>query len=463
MKKKFIASIAGLAIVLGAILLFNFMSTNSDAASLPRDCNNNSIIYCGATTPDELKSIYKANKTGDLPAIYSHFGISASMINSVTEANLGQINKDGTVDLNGKLIATDAYSIGRENIIKPSTALVINGHTYYKHIPRNAFGVNTIKAWIFTDAHGKFLAAILTSCGNPFAATPIPTPPTPPTPPPVVPTYKCDALTASQPINRTEFNFTGSASAANGATVASYNYNFGDSTSANAVGTTANHTYVNPGTYTVTLTANISVGGKIVQTPIVPPCVATVTVAPAPAAKCIALDAAVLKIEDKSYQYTLSYEAKNGATLTSAHFDFGDQTSKDYTANELTNITHAYTTAGTYTTTATLTFSGVAQAQDQNCTATITIAPEMCSILPTVPKSSPLCTPCTVIPNETNIPASSPACVVPPVTPPVTPPQLPHTGASDIIVGTLGLGSMIAAGFYWVSSRRDLLAAMINR
>jgi len=463
MMKKLFASITGLALVLGAVVLFNFMSTNSEAASLPRDCDNNSIIRCGATTPTELKDFYKANKTGDLPAVYSHFGISASMINSVTESNLGAINKDGTIVLNGKTVATGAYSIGRQNIYHPSTVMMINNNPYYRHIPLNTFGVNTIRAWVFTDAQGKFLAAILTSCANPFGATPIPTPPTPPTPPPVpTPTYKCDSLTASQPINRTEFNFTGSASAANGATVASYNYNFGDGTAVSAVGTTANHTYTNPGTYTATLTANISVGGKTVQTAATPSCTVAVTVAPAPVASCTALDVRVLKIEDNSYTYALSYEAKNGATLTTAHFDFGDQTSKNYTAAELANVTHAYATAGTYKITATLAFAGVSSVQNPSCSANITIAPEMCSILPSVPKNSPLCTPCTVIPDKTNIPASSPECVVPPVTPPVTP-LLPHTGPSDVIVGGLGLGSMIAAGFYWYSSRRDLLSAMLNR
>jgi hypothetical protein len=99
MKKKFFASLASLTVVLGAVLLFNVFNTNSDAASLPRDCDSNSIINCGATTPEELKKFYKENKTGDLPAVYNHYGITSSMINGVTAADMGEVHKNGDITL----------------------------------------------------------------------------------------------------------------------------------------------------------------------------------------------------------------------------------------------------------------------------------------------------------------------------------------------------------------------------
>lgn len=49
-------------------------------------------------------------------------------------------------------------------------------------------------------------------------------------------------------------------------------------------------------------------------------------------------------------------------------------------------------------------------------------------------------------------------CVVPATpTAPVTPTELPHTGPTATIVSILGLGSLIAAGSYYVASRRALL------
>lgn len=52
--------------------------------------------------------------------------------------------------------------------------------------------------------------------------------------------------------------------------------------------------------------------------------------------------------------------------------------------------------------------------------------------------------------------------VTPPVTPPTTPPapttpiELPHTGASDVIMSLFGAGSLIAAVSYYIASRRAL-------
>lgn len=41
--------------------------------------------------------------------------------------------------------------------------------------------------------------------------------------------------------------------------------------------------------------------------------------------------------------------------------------------------------------------------------------------------------------------------------------MLPQTGPEDMIVGGLGLGSMVAASAMYLNSRRDLLAAFYKR
>lgn len=44
-----------------------------------------------------------------------------------------------------------------------------------------------------------------------------------------------------------------------------------------------------------------------------------------------------------------------------------------------------------------------------------------------------------------------------------TPPELPQTGIDPFISGGLGLGSITAASYYWVASRRNLLDALLNK
>ena len=92
--KRFYASLASLALVVAGLLLFNFMGADSNAA-LPRDCDNNSIIYCGGITPSELASRYNANKTGDLKTIYHSYGLSDyEMTHAGTSAKMGEVHRD---------------------------------------------------------------------------------------------------------------------------------------------------------------------------------------------------------------------------------------------------------------------------------------------------------------------------------------------------------------------------------
>ncbi len=79
--RKFYLSLASLAIVLGGVLLLNVFNGSSSAA-LPRDCDNNSIIHCGAGDNAELAQDYNTNQTGDLPAIYNSYGIRVRWVKS---------------------------------------------------------------------------------------------------------------------------------------------------------------------------------------------------------------------------------------------------------------------------------------------------------------------------------------------------------------------------------------------
>lgn len=84
-------------------------------------------------------------------------------------------------------------------------------------------------------------------------------------------------------------------------------------------------------------------------------------------------------------------------------------------------------------------------------TVTTTCKPNECK--PGIPTGDHRCTPCPV-PGKENLPKDSPECVVPPTS--TTPSELPKTGMTENVLGVLGIGAMIAAGAYYINSRRAL-------
>lgn len=247
--KRFYTLLATAGVIASAVVLF--FGAESRAA-LPVDCDNNSIIKCGGVTAGELATKYTKNETGDLPAIYQSYGLSANeMTHADTMAKMGEVRKDGTVVVNGEVVATDASSIGRQNIFSGSTQKNIGGKTFYDTPPSRSFARDSIVAYVFFDQNGQFKAAVLTSCGNPVTAKPKPKP-----------VYACNGLVAA-PISRTEYGFTGSASASGGATIASYTFDFGDGASQTVTNPNdVKHVYAKAGTYTATLTVSVKVNGQ---------------------------------------------------------------------------------------------------------------------------------------------------------------------------------------------------------
>jgi len=172
------------AILLSGILVASVTaSAESVSFNTTRNCDDNAVVYCGAMSTSEL--IKKYNDTPSVAKIYDYFGITKSDITNIGKtAQSGSVKKDGEVVLNGKVVATDAITAGREDIAG-STKVTSDGVTFYKRKPSVSFLDNSLSAYIVMN-NGKFQFAILASCGNPVIATPTPTPkPTPkPTPTP---------------------------------------------------------------------------------------------------------------------------------------------------------------------------------------------------------------------------------------------------------------------------------------
>jgi PKD repeat protein len=437
--RKFYLSLVSLAVVLGGILFLNVFNGTSSAA-LPRDCDANSIIYCGAGDAGELAQKYNENKTGDLATIYNSYGISGAMITGGT-GKMGEVRKDGTVVVNGEVVATDAMSIGRQHMAG-STPKTIGGKTYYDSPPSTSFRSNSIAAFVFFDANGQFKAAIITSCGNPVTGKPKPKP-----------AYKCDNLVPAA-VTRTKYTFTANATATGGAQIVNYSFDFGDGTTETTTNKTIEHTYASAGNYTAKVTVNVKVGNET-KPANGPQCQAPVKIKELQA-KCDSLGIRAISLEKRQYEFDLAYTVSEGATLTSVDYDFGDGTTQTgLSADDAKTVEHTYAKAGNYKTTATLHFNVDGTVKDVNCEVSVTTSPEMCPINPTVPKGDVRCTPCDV-PGKEQYPKDSPLCATPPA-------ELPKTGPTEMIFGGLGVSSVIAAGYYWFGSRRNLAETLLGR
>lgn len=424
------------------VFSFGVLGLTQFTGAQAADCSSNAIMKCGAASAAEFKNKCNANAEGDLRAIYGHYWIPCDV--QVVE---GQSYKDNTVRVNGRVVATNAQSIGR--VQKPGDhAISIAGRTYWEAPNSSAFRSDGLPTLVALDAQGNFKYAIIKDCGNPIYATPTPPtpPPTPPKPPTPQPQYSCTALNLMT-ISATKKRFTASASATNGAQVVGYSFNFGDGTVQDSTTPTVEHDYMTPGSYTAKVTAKIRVGNetKLVDGP---NCVKKIEVKLPAAVGCTALN--IASKGNNAYEFTI-VETHTNATYKGASLSFGDGQTAQVAG---TTASHQYAKAGNYTIVVTLSFDIGGQVKTAKCEAKVTM--EVCPTNPSLPKDSPDCAPCEY---NSELPKNSPDCNAP-VTP-VT--ELPMTGMGDMILSGFGASSMIVSASLYIGSRKDLLASLLNR
>ncbi|HVW23188.1 MAG TPA: PKD domain-containing protein [Candidatus Saccharimonadales bacterium] len=262
---------------------------------------------------------------------------------------------------NGAKITGYKYSFGDGQTITNQSTSSSNStsHTY-------APGNYTASVTVNFDVNGTAKTATSANCQKQISLTP------------VTPVFTCDSLTAT-PLSRTQYSFTANASASNGATITGYTYNFGDGQSVTsttaATSNTVSHNYA-PGNYTATVTANFTVNGTA-KTATSAACQKPITVGQAPAAECTGLTAVAAANNPLTYTAQANYTTANGATLTSASLDWGDNTvtaSNNSGSGVAGWAPHTYAKAGNYTLTATLNFSS----------PDTTIAPSTCKTQVTI-------------------------------------------------------------------------------
>lgn len=169
MKKLLAALICSLGIVMSLALSVVNAQTG--------DCDDNAVIRCGAFSISALQN----SMTGDVPAIFAHYGINQNDFNSLAT---GTVRRDGTVWLNGRMVANQAVSVGRQDM-PGSTHVPSLG--IYERPPSVSFASNDLTAFVKMN-NGQFVYAIIQSCGNPVKATPVAPPATPPPATPVAQT-----------------------------------------------------------------------------------------------------------------------------------------------------------------------------------------------------------------------------------------------------------------------------------
>lgn len=160
-------------------------SSNSSSSSSQQNCDENAVIRCGVSSPTNLQKKY--GNRADVQALYRHFGISKSDINQIdTTMQQGYVTKGGRVVVDGKTVATNAMTVGRQNM-PGSTKMTAGGTTFYMRPPSVSFASSRLDAYVVMN-NNQFAYAILTSCGNPVKATPVqqkqPTPAPAPAPQP---------------------------------------------------------------------------------------------------------------------------------------------------------------------------------------------------------------------------------------------------------------------------------------
>ncbi|MFA5003775.1 MAG: PKD domain-containing protein [Candidatus Saccharimonadales bacterium] len=412
--------------VLGVVLMLSLVGVASFGATkvLAGDCDENAIMYCGTGSASQFVGKVRANNDGhghtDLQAIYADYGLApAEYSRFVTTAKPGVAFKNGNIVVGNQIVATNTNSIGRLASFQGAGFFtkVINGHTYYGNTNARAFATDALPVMVMFNSKGVMEFAVMNSCGNPMGGTK------------VAPTYSCDALRKSPVAGKANtYNFSTAASAANNASIAKVVYDFGDGASKTELSpsTTVQHTYTRGGNFTAKVTVYVNLPGNqqvVVQSV---HCQTIITVL-VPFARCVELAGPAIDQSKMSFLFVATASFGNGATFTSADFNFGDGHSANGVAPNGTTASanHTYAQPGTFNAFATLHFmaNGVAVTAP-TCKALVTpTTPPTPECKPGVPVGSPECTPCQFNPS---LPSNSPECVAPPG-------ELPNTGAGNTI------------------------------
>lgn len=406
------------SLLIGLSALFVFVQPAQAAVDQTPDCDTVAIIKCGVTSQADLRE--KA-KTGDIPRVFSAFGINQNQLNGMVE---GVVWKDGRVTIGrDQVVARNAMTAGRWNNPTADMKRIPDTDRAYKMSTSHFVDDGQIAYIKMVD--GKFKFAVIRTCGNPVSATPVETPKPP------KPTYACKDLT-KQRVKGTEdtFEFTAKVVADNGAKVVGYRWNFGDGKKKDTTKNTVEHKYAEPGTYTAKVAGIIDIDGKKVEANGAS-CVVqlTVTKEKVPTYACRYMN---LKEIDRAKRIvetdTLASQNKEGVTFKHFVYDFGDGTPAVTTTNP--RVQHTFAKDGTFTVRAHAVFT--VNGEEKSVTS------DACA-------------------KQITFSSTQPPVVTPPTPTPTTPEKLVDTGAGAVIgvVFSTMIGGTLAYKLVWLRRFAD--------
>lgn len=428
------------------------------------NCDANAALWCGAPNTSTIINDYNKgnahNSASSIQHIYSSFGITSSDIQSIsTTAVAGSVTKSGDIYVGSKLVATGAWTAGRE-YISGSTTVTSDGTTFYRRPPSVSFLDNSLTAYVVMS-NGQFKFAILSSCGNPVSATPMSSPKA---------ALACRQLLLTpgtiESNGDQEYNFTASASATNGS-IAKYVFNLGNgmtqTVSTSAASVKSNTETYAPGTYDVSVAVSGVAGNVYTAAPATVNCTGSFTVQPSGSLTCNTLTLNDISTDTTTGDVTYSLTAQATATRATIQkyvFTFGNGTTQTVTTNATTVTSQnvAYNAGQTYNSIY-VTVYGVsnntgsiitAGGANTGCATNLAVPVQTCTTGSTSSSCKPTCT----ASSGQTYPAGSSACA-PTVTTTSTPPKaLPNTGAGSIIGLFVGVSIAGAIGYRFFIARK---------
>ncbi|HZM64392.1 MAG TPA: hypothetical protein VFB59_04635 [Candidatus Saccharimonadales bacterium] len=143
-----------------------------------RDCDNGGSIInvspCGALTPQEFVADIRANNSQqkDLQTIYADPRLGGLQGEDdynrfASEARPGILKRNGEVWVDGELVMTNAYTMGRKNYAGRES-ITIGNTTYYMSTPNVSFaaGRQQLDVMVLFDKNGAVEFAVIEACGN---------------------------------------------------------------------------------------------------------------------------------------------------------------------------------------------------------------------------------------------------------------------------------------------------------
>ncbi|MGB3946158.1 MAG: hypothetical protein WBK76_04975 [Candidatus Saccharimonadales bacterium] len=474
-----------------AVATIGVIQLPTKAVDNSRDCDQFAIIHCGTLNGDELRSEFETNGASaangyttaqsDIRAVFNAMGISRSDLNGTFKQ--GIVRKNGNVEVDGKVVATDARMAARglggtqiagTNAQKVSVSAMSDAQT----------------ALVKLDANGKFLYAVMKPCGNPVTAQPkVVTPPQP------EPTAKCSSLKViKKEEDQNAYLATATAATTGKATIKSYTFNlFHNGTRvinktipSNAMSQSLVFAPItSPGTYRAQVIVETSEGTRKG-----PQCEATFSIAQPPAPQNPAVDITKFVDNDKKYlrvnanvEYTYKIDVRNTGNV-----DLDDVVVTDTPDRGITLLSVTPPSGRIQNNTLVFTIPKLLKGETRTfaVTAKVPVAlagklvNTVCVDAPAVPGSPDKCDKAEVEVPPTPVPGKIEVCVLAEKTirqvaqeeadanpslysknlsdcdevPTVT--ELPQTGPIETVMSVVGAMSLVGSAAYYVASRRTL-------